>query len=163
MRDMGDEELMLQTQRGNVYAFELLFERYRARVFGFILRTLNGRRQEAEELMQDIFLKLFKAREMYEPRAKFSTWLFTIVRNHCLNYVRSQAYLRANAPFHWSPATSTRPLWPILRPGRVGTGQPTWPNGSSRRFKACRQCTRTCSCFGRSKGLATRRRPACWA
>ena len=53
MRDMVDEELMLQTQRGNVYAFELLFERYRARVFGFILRTLNGRRQEAEELMRN--------------------------------------------------------------------------------------------------------------
>ena len=95
MRDMGDEELMLQTQRGNVHAFELLFERYRARVFSFILRMLNGKRQEAEELMQDIFIKLFKAREMYEPRAKFSTWLYAIVRNHCLNFVRSQAYLRS--------------------------------------------------------------------
>ena len=95
MMDMGDEELMLQTQCGNVHAFELLFERYRTRVFGFILRMLNGKRQDAEDLMQDIFIKLFKAREMYEPRAKFSTWLFTIVRNHCLNFVRSRAYLQA--------------------------------------------------------------------
>ncbi len=95
MTDMGDEELMLQTQKGNVHAFELLFERYRARVFGFILRMLNGKRHDAEDLMQDIFVKLFKAREMYEPRAKFSTWLFAIVRNHCLNFVRSQAYLQA--------------------------------------------------------------------
>ena len=95
MTDMGDEELMLQTQKGNVHAFELLFERYRARVFGFILRMLNGKRHDAEDLMQDNFVKLFKAREMYEPRAKFSTWLFAIVRNHCLNFVRSQAYLQA--------------------------------------------------------------------
>lgn len=93
--DVADEELMLQTQRGNVHAFELLFERYRPRVFSFILRMLNGQRQEAEDLMQDIFIKLFKAREMYEPRARFSTWLFTIVRNHCLNFVRSRAYLQA--------------------------------------------------------------------
>jgi RNA polymerase sigma-70 factor (ECF subfamily) len=93
--DVSDEELMLRTQRGNVHAFELLFERYRSRVFGFILRMLNGQRQEAEDLMQDIFIKLFKAREMYEPRAKFATWLFTIVRNHCLNFVRSRTYLQA--------------------------------------------------------------------
>jgi RNA polymerase sigma-70 factor (ECF subfamily) len=108
MSDMGDEELMLQTQLGNVHAFELLFERYRVRVFSFILRMLNGQRQEAEELMQDIFIKLFKAREMYEPRAKFSTWLFAIVRNHCLNFVRSQAYLRAQRTVPLEPGGESR-------------------------------------------------------
>ncbi len=95
MVDIIDEELMLQTQRGNVHAFELLFERYRSRVFGFIFRMLNGNREEAEDLMQDVFIKLFKAKEMYEPRAKFSTWLFAIVRNHCLNFLRSRAYNQA--------------------------------------------------------------------
>jgi RNA polymerase sigma-70 factor, ECF subfamily len=101
--DVGDEELMLRTQRGNVHAFELLFERYRPRVFGFILRMLNGQRQEAEDLMQDIFIKLFKAREMYEPRSKFSTWLFAIVRNHCLNFLRSRAYLQAQRTLPLEP------------------------------------------------------------
>lgn len=95
MRDMGDEELMLQAQGGHVHAFELLFERYRGPVFGFIFRMLNGNRQDAEELMQEIFIKLFKARDMYEPRARFSCWLFAIVRNHCVNFLRSQAYLKA--------------------------------------------------------------------
>ncbi len=104
MADVADEELMLQAQRGNAHAFELLFERYRARVFGFILRMLNGRRQEAEDLMQDIFVKVFKAKEMYEPRAKFSTWLFTVVRNHCVNFVRSRAYLQAQRTVPLEPS-----------------------------------------------------------
>ena len=115
--DVADEELMLQTQRGNVHAFELLFERYRSRVFGFILRMLNGERQEAEDLMQDIFIKLFKAKEMYEPRAKFSTWLFTIVRNHCLNFVRSRAYLQAQR---------TVPLDPADESGMAGAAMPAF-------------------------------------
>ena len=118
--DVADEELMLQTQRGNVHAFELLFERYRSRVFGFILRMLNGERQEAEDLMQDIFIKLFKAKEMYEPKAKFSTWLFTIARNHCLNFVRSRAYLQTR---------QTVPLDPGDESGMAAPARPGFESG----------------------------------
>lgn len=107
MRDLSDDELMLLTQRGNAHAFELLFERYRVRVFGFILRMLNGRREEAEDLMQDIFIKLFKARELYESRGQFATWLFAIVRNHCLNVTRSRAYLQAQRTVSFEAADET--------------------------------------------------------
>jgi RNA polymerase sigma-70 factor (ECF subfamily) len=54
---------------------------------------LGRSREAAEDLLQQIFIKLSRAGDYYEPRAKFSTWLFAIVRNHCLNHLRSQKYL----------------------------------------------------------------------
>ena len=44
--------------------------------------------------MQEIFVKIFKAKDLYQPQAKFSTWLFAITRNHCLNFLKSQRYLQ---------------------------------------------------------------------
>jgi RNA polymerase sigma-70 factor (ECF subfamily) len=90
----ADEELMMQFQAGNVYAYELLCERYRTRTFAFIYRLLGGDREPAEDLLQDIFVKIAGAARLYEPRAKFSTWLFTIARNHCRNYLKSRPYLQ---------------------------------------------------------------------
>jgi RNA polymerase sigma-70 factor (ECF subfamily) len=92
MNNGSHEELMLQVQRGNVAAFELLFEQYRLRVFNFLYRMLNGERGPAEDLLLEVFVKIYDARKYYEPKAKFSTWLFTIVRNHCLNFIMSRRY-----------------------------------------------------------------------
>lgn len=92
MADLSDNELMVRFQQGNVHAFELLFERYRGPVFSFIYRMLGRERSAAEDLLQEIFVKLSRAKEFYEPKAKFSTWLFTITRNHCLNFINSRAY-----------------------------------------------------------------------
>lgn len=89
----SDSELMVQFQQGNAAAVELLFEKYRLPVFNFIYRMLNRERQQAEDLLQEIFMKLLKAKDLYEPRARFSTWLFAIARNHCLNYLKSRRYL----------------------------------------------------------------------
>lgn len=95
MAEIHDEELMMNFQQGNVHAFELLFEKYRVPVFNFIYRMLNCEREPAEDLLQEIFVKLHKAKDFYEPKTKFSTWLFAIARNHCLNFIKSRRYLRA--------------------------------------------------------------------
>jgi RNA polymerase sigma-70 factor (ECF subfamily) len=92
MANISHEELMVQVQHGNMAAFELLFEQYRLPVFNFLYRMLNMEREAAEDLLQEVFVKIYDAREYYEPRAKFSTWLFTIVRNHCLNFLMSRQY-----------------------------------------------------------------------
>ena len=92
MADIADEELKAMFQQGNTCAFELLFEKYRGPIFTFLCRMLNGERQPAEDLLQEIFVKLLRAKDLYEPRAKFSTWLFAIARNHCLNFLRSRRY-----------------------------------------------------------------------
>ncbi len=90
--DVAHDYVTMQFQRGNAHAFGLIFEQYRIPVFNFIYRMLNGDREAAEDLLSEIFMKLYDAREYYEPKARFSTWLFTIVRNHCLNCIKSRSY-----------------------------------------------------------------------
>ncbi len=84
-----DVRLMIQVRTGIAGAFETLVERYQNRLMG-ILFHLVGNREEAEDLCQEVFLRIYKARKGYRPRAKFSTWLFTIANNLALNHLRSK-------------------------------------------------------------------------
>ena len=87
--DDPDVRLMLRVRDGDDAAFAELTERYRARVFGSFLRRL-GDRQDAEDLTQEVFLRLFRYRARYAPRARFATWLYHIARNVARNAVRSR-------------------------------------------------------------------------
>jgi len=89
---VAHDYVIMQFQQGDEHAFGLIFEQYRVPVFNFIYRMLNGNREAAEDLLNEVFMKLHDAREDYEPKAKFSTWLFTIARNHCLNCIKSRNY-----------------------------------------------------------------------
>ena len=91
MKEKKDEELMAMLRRGNTAAFDLLFERYRKRIFTFLLRMLGYDRQAAEDLLQEVFMKVFRNSSRYEPRARFSTWLYTVARNECLNHIKSSS------------------------------------------------------------------------
>ena len=84
-----DVRLMVQVRDDVAGAFETLVERYQNRLVG-ILFHLVGNREEAEDLCQEVFLRIYKARKGYRPRAKFSTWLFTIANNLALNHLRSK-------------------------------------------------------------------------
>lgn len=83
----ADTELMLEVRDGDDEAFATLVRRYQSRVVGLAYRYI-GDRESAEDLAQEAFLRVYKARERYEPRAKFSTWLYRIVVNLCLNEIR---------------------------------------------------------------------------
>lgn len=85
-----DAQLMLQAAEDDWEAFARLVHRYRARVVTELVRWV-GREHIAEELAQEVFLRVYMARKRYSPRAKFSTWLFTIVRNLGLNERRKIA------------------------------------------------------------------------
>src|SRR5436309_9628340 len=84
---------MLEVRRGDAAAFEELVRRYRDRLLT-ILEHLVGHREQAEDLAQDVFVRVFKARERYTPDAKFSTWLFTIANNVASNALRSRSRRR---------------------------------------------------------------------
>lgn len=84
-----DVRLMLQVRADVPGAFEILVERYQNRLLG-VLTHLIRRAEEAEDLTQDVFLRIYRARKSYRPRAKFSTWLFTIANNLALNYLRGR-------------------------------------------------------------------------
>jgi RNA polymerase sigma-70 factor (ECF subfamily) len=88
-----DVRLMLQVRGGNAAAFEELVLRYQARLLT-VLEHLVGNRELAEDLAQEVFLRVFRARERYEPEARFSTWLFTIANNVASNALRSKSRRR---------------------------------------------------------------------
>jgi RNA polymerase sigma-70 factor, ECF subfamily len=81
--------LMLRVKAGETGAFEELLSRYWPRIFGRFFKQL-GDRQEAEDLAQDVFLRLYRNRRRYEPRASFATWIYHIARNVARNAVRGR-------------------------------------------------------------------------
>ena len=85
-----DVRLMLEVRDGNGAAFGELMKRYQNRVVSF-LEQYTGNRDQAEDLAQDVFLRVYRARKRYVPGAKFSTWLFTITGNVAKNAQRSRA------------------------------------------------------------------------
>ena len=85
-----DADLMLRVKQGHRDAFEVLVDRYKQPVFNLIHRTL-GDPAEAEDLAQVVFLQVFRAAHRYKPSARFSTWLYTIARNLCLNEIRRRS------------------------------------------------------------------------
>src|SRR5262245_4369260 len=80
-------ELMLRVQADDPEAFAELARRYWTRVYGHFCRQL-GDRQEAEDLTQEVFLRLYRHRKRYQPWAKFATWLFHIIQNLVRNALR---------------------------------------------------------------------------
>ena len=82
-----DEEWMLRLQAGDDHAFDHLLGKYRAPVVHFVYRLVREPAL-AEELAQEAFLRVFRARRNYRPRAKFTTWLFRIATNVALNALR---------------------------------------------------------------------------
>ncbi len=82
-----DVALMLLAKRGDMAAFTTLVERWQQPILHFVYRMVSDR-EEAEDLAQGVFVQLWKTAERYEPAARFSTFLFTIARNLCLNELR---------------------------------------------------------------------------
>ena len=88
-----DVQLMLRVRDDDASAFEELVLRYQNRLVA-IMERLVRKREQAEDLAQEVFLRVYRARKNYEPRAKFSTWLFTIANNVARNARRSLARRR---------------------------------------------------------------------
>lgn len=92
MPDQADPDavLMLRVKRGDRAAFAELVGKYRQPLFNFIFRTLRDE-TETEDVAQNVFLQVYKSRARYRRTARFSTWLFTIARNLCLNEIRRRS------------------------------------------------------------------------
>ena len=92
MPDQADPDamLMLRVKRGDRAAFAELVEKYKQPLFNFVFRTLRDE-TETEDVAQNTFLQVWKSRARYQRTAKFSTWLFTIARNLCLNEIRRRS------------------------------------------------------------------------
>lgn len=84
-----DEQLMLAYAGGDAAAFESLYARHKGALFRFVLRSVKAR-GEAEELFQDIWMRVIDARARYAPQAKFTTWLYTIAHNRLVDHWRAR-------------------------------------------------------------------------
>src|SRR5262249_10312477 len=85
---------MLELQRGDGSAFDRIVAEYQDTVHRMLYRY-TGRREGVEDLAQEVFLRVFRARERYRPDAKFQTWLFRIIFNLCVNETKSRRLRRA--------------------------------------------------------------------
>ncbi len=82
---------MLAFKSGDARAFGTLVARHRQPVFNFILRYV-GHRQRAEDLLQETWLKVVRSSSEWEPKARFTTWVYTIARNLCVDSARKEAF-----------------------------------------------------------------------
>jgi RNA polymerase sigma-70 factor (ECF subfamily) len=82
-----DVRLMLEFQEGNKASFETLLHKYFPRLVNFIYRYLSSR-EAAEDIAQEVFIRVYKSGASYKPQSKLQTWIFTIARNLSLNELR---------------------------------------------------------------------------
>ena len=104
-----DTQLMLRVKRGDRDSFTELVERWKHPLIGFIHRTLPDP-DEAEDLAQATFVQLWKTAARYQPTARFSTFLFTIARNLCLNEIRRRVRHPADSLDEPRPDDEDHPL-----------------------------------------------------
>lgn len=86
-----DVQLMLEFQRGDKVSFEKLMDKYYKRVMNLVYRFV-GNKDIAEDLTQDVFIKVYNSAYLYKPKAKFQTWLYRITKNTCLNELRRRKH-----------------------------------------------------------------------
>jgi RNA polymerase sigma-70 factor (ECF subfamily) len=97
---LSDEELMGRVARGDRQAFANLVQRHQQHILNLIHRSL-GDRAQAEDVAQEVFLRVWRAAEDYEPKSKFTTWVYRIAVNLCLDAMKSahhrQSFVHPNA------------------------------------------------------------------
>jgi RNA polymerase sigma-70 factor (ECF subfamily) len=104
-----DAALMLLVKQGDAAAFTELVEKYKQPVMNVAYRMLHDA-MEAEDLAQAVFVQVFKSAHRYQVSSKFSTWLFTIARNLCLNEIRRRTRHRAESIEAPHPEQEDQPL-----------------------------------------------------
>ncbi len=115
--DGSDAAIMLRVREGDESGFSYLIEKYRRQIIHFMYR-MTGNQAVAEELAQEVFLRVYRSRESYRAEAKFSTWLYRIATNLGVNYVRDNKQERtAQAVYLDQPdaETGTTPDVPDTR------------------------------------------------
>jgi len=124
--DSSDEELLRAYRDGDSEAFKTLFGRYRGPLFNFLLRRVRDRGR-AEELYQDSWTKVIERSAEFRGDSKFSTWLYTIARNACIDHQRKMKF-RRHASLDETRRGANQPMVepvanPGLAPDQLASGQ----------------------------------------
>ena len=106
--EVSSEVLMTRIAKGDEDAFEILVNRHQTSVLNLIYRFI-GDRTQAKDLAQEVFIRVWQSAKGYEPKAKFTTWIYKITTNLCLNEIKS-ARRRRWFPFHRSDEDNERSI-----------------------------------------------------
>ena len=112
----SDVQLMLDVKAGDDASFDFLLRKYRTPLVSFLHRMVRDT-ATAEDLAQEVFLRVYRARKQYSPSAKFTTWLFRIATNLALNSVRDNRYRKMETPLD-APAGDDADAAPRELPAR---------------------------------------------
>ncbi len=118
LSQMSDAEIMQRAGTGDEACLEFLIAKYRRPIISFMYRMVHNQ-AVAEELAQEVFLRVYRARATYRAEARFSTWLYRIASNMAINHARDTKYERAAGSVFLDQAdedTGTKPDVPDLRP-----------------------------------------------
>jgi RNA polymerase sigma-70 factor (ECF subfamily) len=121
-----DEELMELYRKGSRDAFEELFARYQGKLVHFAFR-MTGDQARAEEAAQETFLRIARAAFTWQPKAKFTTWMYTIARRTTLNFLRDEKDEADKVPIH--PGEENEDGSPALQlpgPNALGPEEMAW-------------------------------------
>jgi len=97
--ELTDENLMLSYRDGTAAAFDVLYARHKGGLYRYVLRQVNNKQDIANELFQDVWMKLINARVNYQATAKFTTWLYHLAHNRLVDYWRSEKFVKHNIEF----------------------------------------------------------------
>ncbi len=113
-QEISDEALMLLCQKGHQEALEKLYQRYYRPVLLFILRIVQDR-DMAEDLVQETFIRVYNNRESWQPRSKFTSWLYRIARNLCIDEKRRYWNRLVHMDSQYSDSNVNNPVSPLER------------------------------------------------
>jgi RNA polymerase sigma-70 factor (ECF subfamily) len=110
----SDVQLMLDVKAGDDASFDFLLRKYRSPLVNYLYRMVRDT-ATAEDLAQEVFLRVYRARKQYVPSAKFTTWLFRIATNLALNSVRDSRYRKLEVALD-APAEEDEARWELPAP-----------------------------------------------
>lgn len=89
MKEKSDEDLMVLIRKGKEEAFSELYKRFKNKLLRFFYRMLNNDEDKAQDFLQDLFIRIIEKPEKFNPKQKFSTWIYTVAANMCKNEFRN--------------------------------------------------------------------------
>jgi RNA polymerase sigma-70 factor (ECF subfamily) len=134
-RASDDADLMLAYARGDARAFETLYARHKGGTYRYFLRHLKGHAATADELHQDLWLKVVGGRSRYSAHARFTTWLYTLARNRLIDHWRSAGSAGFESIDEQEDASAVADLAAQSNPGDAEPLQATLDAESSRRLR----------------------------
>jgi len=117
--EMEDSAIMLELRAGNMSGFDFLIQKYRKPIINFMYRMVHNQ-AVAEELAQEVFLRVYRSRETYRAEARFSTWLYRIATNLGVNYARDTRHERTASTIYLDEADSETGTTPDVADGTPG-------------------------------------------